>query len=88
MISYDLHIHSCLSPCADNDMTPNNIVNMALIKGLELIAITDHNTTLNAKVGAIVAQDKIRYLYGVEIESCEAVHLLAYFKDINDFRSY
>ncbi|MDO5479206.1 MAG: histidinol-phosphatase, partial [Clostridia bacterium] len=25
---YDLHIHSALSPCGDNDMTPNNIVNM------------------------------------------------------------
>ena len=40
---YDLHIHSALSPCGDDTMTINNIFNMAYIKGLELIAITDHN---------------------------------------------
>ena len=39
---YDFHIHSCLSPCGDNDMTPNNIVGMAAISGLEIIAITDN----------------------------------------------
>ncbi|MFR8669277.1 MAG: phosphoesterase, partial [[Clostridium] leptum] len=32
-VYYDLHIHSCLSPCGDNDMTPNNIVNMSLLNG-------------------------------------------------------
>ena len=41
---YDLHIHSALSPCGDDTMTINNIFNMAYIKGLELIAITDHNS--------------------------------------------
>ena len=41
---YDLHIHSCLSPCADDSMTPHNICNMAKIKGLDLIAVTDHNS--------------------------------------------
>ena len=37
-LSYDLHIHSCLSPCGDDDMTPGNIVGMAAIKGLDVIA--------------------------------------------------
>ena len=46
-ICYDLHIHSCLSPCGDDDMTPNNIVNMARLKGLDLIAVTDHNSCAN-----------------------------------------
>ena len=41
---YDLHMHSCLSPCGDMDMTPNNIVNMAKLLGLDVIALTDHNT--------------------------------------------
>ena len=41
---YDLHIHSALSPCGDDTMTINNIFNMSYIKGLELIAITDHNS--------------------------------------------
>ena len=44
---YDLHLHSCLSPCADDDMTPNNMVNMALLNGLDIIAVTDHNTCGN-----------------------------------------
>ena len=39
---YDLHIHSCLSPCGDDDMTPANIVGMAAVKGLDVIALTDH----------------------------------------------
>ena len=43
-LSYDLHIHSCLSPCGDADMTPNNIVHMALLAGFDMIALTDHNT--------------------------------------------
>ena len=41
---YDLHMHSCLSPCGDMDMTPNNIAGMAMIKGLNIIALTDHNS--------------------------------------------
>ena len=43
----DLHMHSCLSPCADDDMTPANICGMAHIKGLQAIAVTDHNTARN-----------------------------------------
>ena len=46
---YDLHIHSCLSPCADDDMTPNNICGMAALKGLNIIALTDHNTCGNCE---------------------------------------
>ena len=45
--SYDLHMHSCLSPCGDMDMTPNNIVNMACLLGLDIIAVSDHNTARN-----------------------------------------
>ena len=51
----DTHIHSCLSPCADQSMTPNNIVNMALIKGLDLIAVTDHNSADNLRAVAAAA---------------------------------
>ena len=44
---YDLHIHSCLSPCGDDDMTPANIAGMAALKGLDVIALTDHNSCRN-----------------------------------------
>lgn len=49
----DLHLHSCLSPCGDDDMTPNNIVNMAKLKGLTCIALTDHNTAMNCRATAM-----------------------------------
>ena len=46
-LKVDLHMHSCLSPCADDDMTPNNLVNMAWLNGLDAIAVSDHNTARN-----------------------------------------
>lgn len=76
---YDLHIHSALSPCSDDDMTLNNIVNMAFIKGLQLIAITDHNSVKQLRYLPTVAKDKVQFVYGVEIQSREEVHVLAYF---------
>ena len=44
---YDLHVHSCLSPCGDDDMTPGNIAGMAVVNGLQIVALTDHNSTKN-----------------------------------------
>ena len=44
---YDLHIHSCLSPCGDDDMTPNNIAGMGVVAKLDIMALTDHNTCRN-----------------------------------------
>ena len=83
LLSYDLHIHTALSPCGDEDMTPNNIVNMALLKGLDVIAITDHNICGNAKACMEAAEGTgLIVLPGLEVESCEAVHNLCIFKDI------
>lgn len=81
-LSYDLHIHSALSPCADNDMTPNNIVNMALIKGLDIIAVTDHNSCANVRAVAEAAGGRILVIPGMEIETAEEVHVACYFPDI------
>lgn len=79
---YDLHIHSALSPCGDNDMTPNNIVNMSYIKGLDVIAITDHNTCGNAEAAIKAAGDNILVIPGMEIETSEEIHIVSYFPDI------
>lgn len=76
---YDLHIHSALSPCSNDDMTLNNIVNMAYIKGLDLIAITDHNSLKQLTCLPGVAKDKVQFVYGTEIQTREEVHVLAYF---------
>jgi predicted metal-dependent phosphoesterase TrpH len=46
-LAYDLHLHSCLSPCGDMEMTPYNLVNMAKLLGCDIIALTDHNTCGN-----------------------------------------
>lgn len=81
---YDLHIHSSLSPCSDDDMTINNIVNMALIKGLDLIAITDHNSYDECKALDLVSKDKLKVLYGAELESIEEVHLLGLFDNLDN----
>lgn len=84
MIHYDLHIHSALSPCSDDDMTLNNIINMACLVGLDLIAVTDHNSCKQLFCLREVAKNKIHYLYGVEMQTLENIHVLAYFHEDMD----
>ncbi|MDF2591211.1 MAG: hypothetical protein K0S75_677 [Clostridia bacterium] len=79
----DLHIHTALSPCGDNDMTPNNIVNMALLKGLDLIAVTDHNSCANVEAVMDAGRNKgLMVIPGIEVQSKEEVHLICLFKKI------
>ena len=86
---YDLHIHSCLSPCGDEDMTPNNIVNMSIIKGLDLIAITDHNSIKNCRAAINAAKGKnLLVLPGMEIQTLEDVHLVVIFPSIEDAEKF
>ena len=80
----DLHLHSCLSPCGDEDMTPWNLVNMAKILGLDLIALTDHNSCGNCrsamKVGEIAG---ITVVPGMELCTAEEIHCVCLFDDID-----
>jgi PHP family Zn ribbon phosphoesterase len=79
----DLHIHTVLSACADLEMSPANIVNTALRKKIDLIAITDHNSTLQCRLVKELAEEKgLSALYGVEVTTREEVHCLAYFEDL------
>jgi len=79
---YDLHIHSCLSPCASDDMTPSNIAGMASIKGLSLIALTDHNSGYNLlAMEKAAAEFDLVFIPGIEVTTVEEVHVLTYFKD-------
>lgn len=81
----DLHIHSCLSPCADELMTPNNIVNMAKLKGLDMIAVSDHNSALNLPAVFEVARGAgLSVIPAIELNTAEEVHLLAYFRRLED----
>ncbi|MDO5406356.1 MAG: PHP domain-containing protein [Eubacteriales bacterium] len=82
-LTYDLHIHSCLSPCGDDDMTPGNIVGMAAIKGLDVIAVTDHNSCRNCPAAmAIGEQYGVMVIPGMEINTSEEVHAVCLFPDL------
>ena len=77
---YDLHIHSCLSPCGDSDMTPNNIVNMARLADLNLIALTDHNSCRNCPAILAAARGSgLTVLPGMELCSAEEAHVVCLF---------
>lgn len=77
----DLHIHTLLSPCADLEMTPRNIVTKARNCNLDIIGITDHNSTRNAKlVKKLGEQAGIFTLAGAEVTTREEVHCLAFFE--------
>lgn len=79
-ISYDLHIHSCLSPCGDDDMTPGNIAGMAAIKGLDVVALTDHNSAKNCPALLQTAkQFGVLFIPGVELTTQEEVHVVGLF---------
>ncbi len=77
---YDLHLHSCLSPCGGDDMTPNNLVNMAALLGYEIIALTDHNTSRNTPA-AVQAGIKagITVVPGMELTTAEEAHVVCLF---------
>ena len=81
---YDLHIHSCLSPCGDDDMTPNNIAGMAALNGLNLVALTDHNSAKNCPAFFEACK---RYglipIAGMELSTAEDIHLVCLFPELD-----
>lgn len=78
----DLHIHTCLSPCADIDMSPLAVVKKASEKGLDIIAVTDHNSAENIIAALKSAENSdLSVLAGMEITSSEEAHILALFDD-------
>ena len=84
-LHYDLHLHSCLSPCGDNDSTPGNIVGMAVVKNLDVIALTDHNTCKNCKAAMAIGREYgITVIPGMELTTSEEVHVLCLFHTLED----
>ena len=82
---YDFHIHSCLSPCGDDDMTPANIAGTATLAGLNIVALTDHNTVKNcpaffkaAKKYGIIA------IAGMELTTSEDIHIVCLFEKLEE----
>lgn len=88
-IAYDFHIHSCLSPCGDNDMTPNNIVNMAMLKGLDAIALTDHNSCRNCRATVRAgARAGLLVLPGMELCTAEDIHCVCLFASVENAEAF
>ncbi|MBE6590248.1 MAG: PHP domain-containing protein [Ruminococcaceae bacterium] len=82
---YDLHLHSCLSPCADNDMTPNNIAGMAALAGLNIVALTDHNSSRNCPAFFAAAKKQgIIPIAGMELTTAEDIHIVCLFESLTD----
>lgn len=82
---YDLHIHSCLSPCGDDDMTPNNIAGMAALNGLNIVALTDHNSAKNCPAFfAAAKRNGIIPVAGMELTTSEDIHLVCLFEELSD----
>jgi PHP family Zn ribbon phosphoesterase len=78
----DLHIHTCLSPCAELSMTPKGIVEKAASLGINIMAVCDHNSAENIEVTKNLAKKKgVHVIAGMEICSSEEVHLLGLFRD-------
>ena len=87
--AYDLHIHSCLSPCADDDMTPNNIAGMAALKGLQIVALTDHNSCKNCPAFFEACKKQgIIAVAGMELSTAEDVHIVCLFERLEDAMAF
>lgn len=85
----DLHIHTVLSPCGDLEMSPGNIVAEAVLKGLDIIGVTDHNSTRHCELVSRLAADKgITVLQGAEVTTKEEVHCLAFFEKTDALKTF
>lgn len=86
---YDLHVHSCLSPCGDADNTPNNLAGMAFLNGVRIMALTDHNTTKNCPAFFEAAR---RYgivpVAGMELTTSEDIHAVCLFETLDDAMAF
>lgn len=77
---YDLHIHSCLSPCGDDDNTPNNLAGVGTLAGLQIMALTDHNTCKNCPAFFAAAKKQgIIPIPGMELTTAEDIHMVCLF---------
>ena len=86
---YDLHVHSCLSPCGDNDNTPNNLVGMAVLNGLQIMALTDHNTCRNCPAFFEAAKRQgIIPVPGMELTTAEDIHMVCLFPTLEEAMAF
>ena len=84
----DLHVHTCLSPCADWEMSPRKIIQRAGEAGMDILAICDHNSAGNAPPLIHLGKESgITVFPGMEICTREEVHILALFDKMKQART-
>lgn len=82
---YDLHVHSCLSPCADDDNTPYNLAGMAALTGTNIMALTDHNTCKNCPAFFKAAKSYgVIPVAGMELTTAEEIHVVCLFEALEN----
>lgn len=85
----DLHVHTCLSPCSGLDMSPREVVNAAVRKGIDLIGVCDHNSAENVlAVKKAGERNSITVIGGMEVTSSEEAHLLVFFDEDDDLLAF
>ena len=86
---YDFHLHSCLSPCGDNEMTPFNLVNTAKVFGYDIIALTDHNSCKNCRAAVKAGKAAgITVVPGMELCTSEEIHVICLFPDCDKAEAF
>ena len=86
---YDLHTHSCLSPCGDDDNTPNNILGMASLCEIDIVALTDHNTCKNCPAFFEAAKKYgIIPIAGMELTTSEDIHVVCLFERLDNAMAF
>ncbi|MEE9150671.1 MAG: PHP domain-containing protein [Thermoplasmata archaeon] len=87
--SGDLHVHSALSPCAENRMTPKEVLKKIISLGIDVFSITDHNSGFNCSAFEVASLERdILFIPAIELQSLEEVHLLGYFPDIQALNTF
>lgn len=86
---YDLHLHSCLSPCGDDEATPDSIAGMGELNGLDIMALTDHNTAKNCPAFFKAAKRHgIIPLGGMELTTAEDIHMVCLFDVLDNAMAF
>jgi hypothetical protein len=76
----DFHNHSCLSPCGSLELSPRLLVELAAARGVKVLALTDHNSSLNCPAFAkLCPRHGIIPLFGMEATTQEEIHALCLF---------
>ena len=86
---YDMHIHSCLSPCGDDDMTPSDIAGIGALNNLSVMALTDHNSCKNCPAFFEACEFYgIIPIAGMELTTAEDIHIVCLFKNLSSAMSF